>query len=281
MPSLPSRRRAQQRGGSANPLCVIVNLIWCVRTVTDEGHSVRATNAAVPEHYFERYRIARGTASVSNGSFPLSRRDGGQRRTGRTGRPILRPCVIAKKTQRTKSSGRNTKLIDSRQVGPALDRYDDCMRAGLPSLSLSFSLPCPSSASLAVSLCSLGANRASAEKTSELHTVERSGYALRERKAKPDLELARACGPRTHRTEDYKRESTEHGIIHSAPPTTACRVATAGTVASRREQPVRRRSPSNVRSERARATRRQIYIYICVYGRSLPPKPRLASLARR
>jgi len=50
-----------------SPLCVIMNLTLCIRTVTQEGYSI---HAAVSEYYFEHYhRIARGPL---RSNFPLS-----------------------------------------------------------------------------------------------------------------------------------------------------------------------------------------------------------------
>lgn len=111
---------------------MIVNLIWCVRTVTDEGHSVRAIN--ILKHYFEHFHITREPLR-SNG-FPVKRSRRRQRQMGRTERPILRPCVSGEDTGRRSAVVLYETLIDSRQVGPALDRYDDCMCVGLLSLSL-------------------------------------------------------------------------------------------------------------------------------------------------
>jgi hypothetical protein len=161
------------------------------KTVTDEGHS-GTRDSRSRENYSEAHYSRRACVILSHvGALPPSlmvsplkrdRRTKGnaKERGGRTERPILRPCVLTGEDTGRGSDRRNgTKLIDSRQVGPALDRYDDCMCAPL---SLSRSLLSAVGLPRCLSLCSLGANGASAEKTLGAHQQTRESRW----KGKPD-----------------------------------------------------------------------------------------------
>jgi len=117
----------------------------------------------------------------------------------------------------------STKLIDLRQVGPALDRYDDCMCIGL--LSFSYVRYWPPSLSLFVPSALTG------PRWRKHRCTQRRGSRCATESKNPTL--ASRFATRMHRTEDYKRENTEHGIIHSPPPPPRERVASPQLVQSR------------------------------------------------
>lgn len=96
---------------------------------------------------------------------------------------------------------------------------------------------------------------------------------MRGRKAKTRLGLS------DPNAQNRRLQTREHSARHKYTrlPPRACRVTTAGTVASRRTARCRR-SSSNVRSVRARATEKERCVYT---AGGLPLKPRLASLTRR
>lgn len=224
-------------------MCVIVNLIRCTRTVTDEGHSVRAepTNALVSQSIISSIIVSHVGPSVLM-VFPLSGAVGGNAKWGERSVPFSVLLVSLAKTRDEDQQWYEThRLTSSGTSSRSIRRLYVCM--GLLSRSR-WLLASPAVSPFVPSAL----NGASAEKTS-LHTEER--LAMRERKAKPDLALG---GPRCTETDDYKRENTVHGIIHSPPPRE--RVASPQLVQSRLRRTARWSSLSVERTERTRARER-------------------------